>query len=712
MSNNLFLNWGLLAVSLFNTIILLWLGLTVLLNSDRRAWGIWLGGLGLLLGAAFFVSHSVILSYGPILYLDLERRFWLYVAVIPAIVLPFSWYIMILWYAGYWNEEETDLSTRHHYWLRLTVAIFSAGLFALLTLASTIPWFDPLRFVLQFNVFNIPFVAIGYFWYIVLCTTLSVDVLRRPGPSHRVMGRLARRRARPWLTAASIFLLLVSLLVGLGLMLLILITPSDNAETVYNLTPEAFFVAAIFDLTISTLIGVAVLLLGRAIVAYEVFTGKTLPRRGLIRHWYVTIIFAFIYSTLIGGTLTSDVQPIYSLLLTALLIAILYALFSWRSFVDRERFMDNLRPFLMSQRVYEQLLVPAATPTEMDLVTPFRALCHDVLGAQLGYLTAVGPLAPLVEKPLSYPHGIIQQLPPLSPIATQFRTPETNIISVPPETYNGAHWAVPLWSERGLIGLFFLGDKWDGAVYTQEEIDIARLTGERIIDTQASAEMARRLMLLQRERLAASQIADQRTRRTLHDDILPLVHTAMLALSGLDKAAPAIDLLSDAHHQISDLLRAMPTTSLPQIDRLGLIGALRKIVSNELEHAFDGVHWELSANVESHYHELPSLTAEVIFYAAREALRNAARHGRDETSKQPLLITIHGTPQQLIIEDNGQGIHPHTSRQEPKEPIKHGGSGQGLSLHSTMMAVVGGTLAIESIPQQYTRVILTLPESF
>ena len=35
------LNWGIRAVSLFNTIVLLWLGLTVLLNAERRRWGTW-----------------------------------------------------------------------------------------------------------------------------------------------------------------------------------------------------------------------------------------------------------------------------------------------------------------------------------------------------------------------------------------------------------------------------------------------------------------------------------------------------------------------------------------------------------------------------------------------------------------------------------------------------------------------------------------------
>ena len=83
MSGNFFLDWALMAVSLFNTILLTWLGLTVLLNSDRRTWGIWLGGGGLLLGGAFFMSHSAVLGLG-LEYLGRRQGLWLFLGSIPA----------------------------------------------------------------------------------------------------------------------------------------------------------------------------------------------------------------------------------------------------------------------------------------------------------------------------------------------------------------------------------------------------------------------------------------------------------------------------------------------------------------------------------------------------------------------------------------------------------------------------------------------------
>ena len=94
----------------------------------------------------------------------------------------------------------------------------------------------------------------------------------------------------------------------------------------------------------------------------------------------------------------------------------------------------------------------------------------------------------------------------------------------------------------------------------------------------------------------------------------------------------------------------------------------------------------------------------MLFYAAREALRNAARHGRGDDGNRPLRLAFGVAWRagiEIAIEDDGVGL----TGSQPDET-----SGQGLALHSTMMAVVGGTLAVESAPGAYTRVALTLPQ--
>jgi signal transduction histidine kinase len=460
---------------------------------------------------------------------------------------------------------------------------------------------------------------------------------------------------------------------------------------------------AAFDLVVALLIAAAVVLLGQAIVSYEIFTGKSLPRGGLRRHWRSAIILAAGYSAVVAGSLIRGWQPISGILLATLFMTAFYALFSWRSYAERERYMGQLRPFVASQGLYADLLAPAASPA-VDAAGPFRALCADVLGARVAHLAAVGPLAPLVGAPLAYPPDAAAPLPVLAEIAGACHSPQTLCVGVDPAAAGGARWAVPLWSERGLIGALLLGEKRDGGLYTQEEIEIARASGERLIDTQASAALAGRLMALQRQRLAESRVLDRQARRALHDDVLPLLHTAMLSL-GESGSAEGLALLADAHRRISDLLREMPSGAAPAVARLGLVTALRQALDDEWAGAFDSVTWDVAPTGAAAAAALPPLAAEVLFYAAREAIRNAARYGRPADGGRPLRLRIAvtaGSGLEITIEDDGVGLAT-----APGAPA--GGAGQGLALHSTLLAVVGGTLAVESAPDRYTRVALALP---
>jgi signal transduction histidine kinase len=392
-------------------------------------------------------------------------------------------------------------------------------------------------------------------------------------------------------------------------------------------------------------------------------------------------------------------------------MVLFYALLNWRSYTWRERYIRHLRPFVTSQRLYEHLLTPSITagPADVDVETPFGALCEKVIGTQLAYLIPLGSLAPLVQ-PLAYPDQ--SQMPPMDQLELPaiFQSPQNMGAPLDPARAGGALWAIPLWSERGLIGLLLLGPKQDYGLYTQEEIEIARATGERLIDTQASAEIAQRLMNLQRQRLAESQVLDRQTRRVLHDEVLPHLHTALLILSGEPASSNGassntMKLLTEVHHQISDLLREMPKTTRPVQNGLGLVGALQRVFNDELPGMFDDVTWHVSPEAEERLKQLLPLTQEVLFYAAREMVRNAGQHGRAGNMQRALHLRVNiSAPDDLVIciEDDGVGI-------EAAKPSA-GGSGQGLALHSTMLAIIGGTLEVQSVRDRYTRITLTLPQ--
>jgi signal transduction histidine kinase len=82
------------------------------------------------------------------------------------------------------------------------------------------------------------------------------------------------------------------------------------------------------------------------------------------------------------------------------------------------------------------------------------------------------------------------------------------------------------------------------------------------------------------------------------------------------------------------------------------------------------------------------VAAEVLYYASLEAVRNAARHasGGDPARALSLRITARWRDGlDLLVEDDGVGL-----LHGPAQP----GERQGLLIHTTMMAVVGGSLTL------------------
>ena len=210
--------------------------------------------------------------------------------------------------------------------------------------------------------------------------------------------------------------------------------------------------------------------------------------------------------------------------------------------------------------------------------------------------------------------------------------------------------------------------------------------------------------------MTQTQVVDQQTRRVLHDEILPDLHAALISLNGRTPGSAEnqelLELLAGTHRQIADLLHALPAATAPEVERLGLLEALRRTVEQEYAAAFDAVEWEIDPAAQEQLEQMPSLPAGVIYYAAREAVRNAAKYGRSANAEQPFTLTISArspegnlsTNAELVVHDNGRGLNSSES------PASN--SGQGLALHSTMMAIIGGTLSVSSVGEEGTRVVL------
>jgi len=368
-----------------------------------------------------------------------------------------------------------------------------------------------------------------------------------------------------------------------------------------------------------------------------------------------------------------------------------YALFSWRSFVHRDQFMDQLRPFVGSQNLVEQITSEEAQSTASTIL---HALCDDVLEATRAELLPGPLLADLVGKPLVYPQGAFVPLaPPDSDLAA---LPRAGITALPVPA-DGLQWAVGLWSARGLSGALLLGHKRDGGVYTQEEIEVAQATSERILDMLAGEETARRLMALQRKRLAETQILDHQTRRALHDDVLPALHTTILDAVASQESAQTVATLTALHRRISDLIHTHPGVNLGG-GSTELIAALKTMLQTEFPHTFTSVTWGGSVKLAG----LDALVQEVLFYAVREVVRNAALHSRGDDPHREINLKISvtvGKDVTIQVIDDGVGIPGDLD-------LANQG---GLALHSIMLTLLGGKLTWEPADPTGTRVEISLP---
>jgi two-component sensor histidine kinase len=707
VSGYLYLDWPILTLSIFNTIILLWLGLIVLLNAERRHWGVYLVGGGFILGWTVFLSHTILIGSSESIF-SLNLELWWRFSWIPEVLLPFGWYVAMLWYGGYWDDPDSSLHRRHTPWLWFTGALtLVVGLYLALENPAAELWrsISQSQYMTTANN-DFRWLVLGYPVVLLLCLVLSMEVLRHPGPSTRVMGALARRRARPWLLTAGSILLVASLFVGsaIGLVLVQLSNLFDYQEFLQTL--------AWVDLVTLLLVTLAILAAGQAVVSYEIFTGRTLPRRGLSRYWQRALALAAGYSLLTALALELEIRPVFSLMLATLIMTVFYALLGWRLYAERDLHFRSLRPFVSGQKLYETLINLDRSPGTLDIQTAFISLCSDVLEAQSAYLIPTGSMAPLVGPPMSYPLSRDSRIPVIQGLLPELQSPQTLVVSLEPDRYGDARWAAPLWSERGLIGVLLVGERVQGGLYTQEEMEIARTVGERLIDLKASAEVSQRLMALQRQRIATNQVLDQQTRRVVHDEVLPQLHAAMLALSegqgeeGTNQVG--MQMLTEVHLRLSDLLREIPVTSSPQVARLGLLTALEEAIESEFKPAFNEVRINIDQEARARAEELPAMTAEVVYYAAREAVRNAAQHARSDGQAGEELIDLTVSARwddglMITIEDNGCGIEHELSDSSQ--------DGHGLALHGTLMAVLGGSLSVESVPSSFTRIILHLPQS-
>jgi signal transduction histidine kinase len=724
---NFLVDWAGLATSFYITISMLWLGVMVLLAGNRKTTGAWMTGIGFILSSLFFTSHTAILGRG-LSTTGFGMDFWWWVSWTPAVVAPFSWYAVILWYSGYRPAKQ-----RFHTIGIATVLSLALLIIVLFTFANPLPAYHNLvgwTIISTPTIFGLPAIVVVYGLFCLCCFLLPIDLIisspyTKLSPGLKLsLQRVSRIRARPWLIATSVFLLIATVLMMWTALWILNTRPIPSLSNIGDVLS-----IKLFDLAVAACVALAVTSLGRAVVAYEVFTSMPLPRSSFFTHWRATVLFSASFSVLISWMIVIDLRSVYSLMLSVTFMTIFYALYSWSSIRERENFVEKLHPFLAPQNLYSRVAsfreeqgknLGGAYPSLDEPYEVFTSLCNGVLNTTLAALIPSDSITPLIGPYLVYPQNspVSQQRPGFPPFSdilpnVQFSDFSKNNFGV--WEHNGTSFVViPLWNDNLFSGLLILGEKGNRNPYSDEEIRIARMGGERILDSLAGTELARLAMGLLRQRIAQVKVLEGQGRRILHDDILPSIHAAILLLTSQATSdaytAQAIEVLTANHRKISDLIRSVPDGMQGRIAQSGLVEALRVMITEDFTDQYTQASILVDPGAREISAKVPLFILEVIYFACKEITRNAMAHGR-RNKADPIHLSVEirckDEDFMVIINDDGQGILARNA--DPDYQTSRGGSGSGLRFHSAMLAAVGARLEINSSPGSGTTVTICLP---
>jgi two-component sensor histidine kinase len=532
------------------------------------------------------------------------------------------------------------------------------------------------------------------------------------------------------------------------------------------------------DIYATGLVAVIVLLIGYSVVRHGVLIERPLARRGFFEQWRGVVIVATAIALFIALLVELTESSLGSLLLITSLATGTYALFTWSGYTAHDRYTALLAPFLHSTNVRHWLNTDLQK-TEQSMETLFSHLCKEVLEVRCASLVLLsGP----VRRSFTYqwaildrPEEIVEQEKARAGQAQVTRqaqgmgaspTPTSPMVAMRKQTDDihpygtqalyrngGAYrirmtlqglpticWVLPLYDELGLVAKLYLGPREDRLVFTDEDMDVAQVCGQRILDTLRDHEAMLAVSGLLRRRIVDVKLLGAQQRRVLHDEILPLLHLALLRMEavrtftrmgavemvpGVDPIpterqscvgiVPSVDPLSTeqqsseyeradqalddaissismAHRQLASMMRAMATGSPHRLERDGVIHAIHSMLEQDFQQAFDEVEWRVSDETARRIDDaVPPAIAELIFAAVQEALRNAARHARGTDLHRRLCLTLSASCQphlEVIVADDGVGIVSASSSTT--------GTGGGLFTHSALLAIVGGSLTVKS----------------
>jgi signal transduction histidine kinase len=259
---------------------------------------------------------------------------------------------------------------------------------------------------------------------------------------------------------------------------------------------------------------------------------------------------------------------------------------------------------------------------------------------------------------------------------------------------------VPLVARGEAIGVVAVHDKLGADNrFSDEDLRLAEIFGARAAVAVSLSERVARDTL--RRVVAAQELERRRLARELHDETGQALTSILLGVRAIRASGTPAD-AEQAEADVRGLIvqalqdvRALAVELRPAaLDDFGLVAALEHLA--DTFQARSGLETVIQANIDE---RLPAATETVLYRVVQEALTNVVKHaGAEHVS---IVLRSRDGAVAVTIDDDGQGFATDDVR----------GDSLGLLGMRERLALVGGTLEIESTPESGTTIAAEVPAS-
>jgi signal transduction histidine kinase len=260
---------------------------------------------------------------------------------------------------------------------------------------------------------------------------------------------------------------------------------------------------------------------------------------------------------------------------------------------------------------------------------------------------------------------------------------------------------VPLVVHDRAIGVIAVHDKIAGTSpdlrFNDEDVRMAEWFAGR---AAVAVDLSRRIQREALERVVSAQeLERKRLARELHDETGQALTSVLLGLKRLDEATSLDEVRSGVAalreltvQTLQDVRRLAVELRPSALDDFGLVPALERLVDGFREQT--GLQVELEAQLGE---RLPADVETALYRIVQEALTNVVKHA-DATTVSILLRQAESAVA-AIVEDDGRGFLP----------AQGDGEGLGLAGMRERLALLDGTLKVESSPGSGTTLVAEVP---